>query len=241
MNIEDLSKSQLLLLTVLVNFVVGIATSVLTVSLLDEAPPTVTQTINRIVEHTIETVTPSPQATTETVVVNNEEFRTAAIAENVARTVTLSKSGGAVLGTGTYLSAERAVVTFVPESDAPWKEAQVAFPDGSVATARLLGRDGGVTVYRFEEGAALPAAPSGVFVAPEKLAQGQTVIGLTADGSAVVGIVSKIDAGGIYTSLPGMPAGSSAVNLDGDIVGIAALSPGVYLPGGKIAGLLASP
>ncbi|HEX8591514.1 MAG TPA: hypothetical protein VF696_02070 [Candidatus Paceibacterota bacterium] len=34
MNIDDLSKSQLLLLTILVNFVVSIATAVLTVSLL---------------------------------------------------------------------------------------------------------------------------------------------------------------------------------------------------------------
>jgi hypothetical protein len=45
MDIEELSKSQLLLLTVMVNFVVSIATAVLTVSMVDNAPLTVTQTV----------------------------------------------------------------------------------------------------------------------------------------------------------------------------------------------------
>ncbi len=56
MNIEELSKAQLLLLTVMVNFVVSIATGVLTVSFLDQAPTTVTQGVNRVIEHTIQTI-----------------------------------------------------------------------------------------------------------------------------------------------------------------------------------------
>jgi hypothetical protein len=63
MNIDDLSKSQLLLLTLLVNFVMSIATGIVTVSLLDQAPQTVTQTVNRIIEHTVETVTTPPDST----------------------------------------------------------------------------------------------------------------------------------------------------------------------------------
>ncbi len=55
---EDLNKTQLVLLTLLVSFVTSIATGIITVSLLEEAPSNVTQTINRVVERTVEKVVP---------------------------------------------------------------------------------------------------------------------------------------------------------------------------------------
>lgn len=47
---EELSKSQLVLLVLLVSFVTSIATAVVTVALVDQAPKPVTQTIQRVVE-----------------------------------------------------------------------------------------------------------------------------------------------------------------------------------------------
>lgn len=60
---EDLNKTQLVLLTLLISFVTSIATGIITVSLLEEAPSNVTQTINRVVERTVEKVVPASSAT----------------------------------------------------------------------------------------------------------------------------------------------------------------------------------
>jgi S1-C subfamily serine protease len=61
---EDLNKQQLVLLALLVSFVTSIATGIVTVTLVDQAPKGVTQTINQIVERTIEKVVPAENKAT---------------------------------------------------------------------------------------------------------------------------------------------------------------------------------
>lgn len=61
---EELNKTQLVLLMLFVSFVTSIATGIVTVTLLEQAPQSVTQTINRVVERTVEKVVPGPGATT---------------------------------------------------------------------------------------------------------------------------------------------------------------------------------
>ncbi len=74
MSLEELTKTQLILLVLLICFVSSIATSVITTGLLAEAPLQTTQTINRIVQNTVEKVVPGDVVTqTETIYIEKNE------------------------------------------------------------------------------------------------------------------------------------------------------------------------
>lgn len=81
---EELNKTQIILLTLFITFVTAVTTGIVAVTLLQQAPPAVTQTINRVVEKTIEKVTPIKTEIKETRVVLDQEdaiIKTAAAAK----------------------------------------------------------------------------------------------------------------------------------------------------------------
>jgi len=53
MNIEELTKSQIFLLTVLTSFVTSMATGIITVALMDQAPTTITQSVSRVIQASV--------------------------------------------------------------------------------------------------------------------------------------------------------------------------------------------
>lgn len=238
MDIEDLSKSQLLLLTILVNFVVSIATGVLTVSLLDEAPTTVTQTVNRIVDHTIETVTTQVPSIGKDTTPSSEELLTAAIAADAAHTVTIKYKVGAEMfsASGFYLPSTKMVIG--ASSELPG-HVTVVFPSGVAFEADKSGDDGSLIRYAFASDVVLPSAAAVKFIPASALKQGQTIIGLTSDGKAVTGIVGKVDADGIHAELPSVPAGAPIVNLSGEFIGIGA-GNGLFYTADRISALQAA-
>lgn len=241
MNIEELSKSQLILLTILVNFVTSVATGILTVSLLDHAPPIVTQTVNHIVDHTIETVTQAPAAViTSAPAPSNQDLVTAALGAANARFVGIydPKVGTTTaIAIGTYLPKTRAVAT-ASQAALP-KEALIQFPDGSFVPASLSRAGLGISIYGFADAAPLFKTSAPVLVASKDLKIGETALAIAADGSAATGIVSHVSSDGIRTTLPEVGAGSAAVDLAGNLIGIAAGgTPGLLISSDQIVALL---
>lgn len=254
MNIEELSKAQLLLLTVMVNFIVSIATGILTVSLLDQAPIQVSQGVDRVVERTIQAVA-APIQTTNPVVSNpiktiasvvspqpaapsQEDLMTAAIGDAAARTVLIYKGAttSPAIAYGTYLPTQKAVATAMV-AGLP-KEAVIVFGDGSSQKASLSKSSATVAIYGFADAAVLPSAPEAGLTPSNSLKQGQTVIALTKDSAAITGIISKVSASSIETSLTGVPVGAGVVGIDGAVLGIGSLTSGVLIPADSITTLL---
>lgn len=98
---QDLNRNQVVLLVLLISFVTSIATGIITVSLLQEAPIEVTRNINSIVEKTIQTVTTPGTVTQEpqqkevtTVVVKEEDLVISSINKNIKSIARITETDG---------------------------------------------------------------------------------------------------------------------------------------------------
>lgn len=118
MKMENLNKTQIVLLTLLVSFVTSIATGIITVTLMDQAPAGVTQTINRIVERTVETVLPGENQVTTVVkeVIIKEENLIANAVEKLSKSLVRINAVDAdgveiSLGLGVIISGDGYIVT----------------------------------------------------------------------------------------------------------------------------------
>lgn len=142
MQMEDLTKTQIVLLTLLVSFVTSIATGIVTVSLVDRAPSGLTQTIHRVVERTVEKVTPEivdrPGTITKetTVVVKEDDLITGSIEKNGRSLVRIRRAGE-----GTSEAGAEAFVGL-----------GVILPGGIIATDASLLAPGASYVARLDDG-----------------------------------------------------------------------------------------
>ncbi len=114
---DDLTKTQIVLVCLLLSFVTSIGTGIVTASLLQEAPQNVTQTINRVVERTVEKVVSQPNNSTTkevTVVVKEEDLVIDAIEKNSKSLVRIyegrAPGNNVFVGIGLVLSNEGAIV-----------------------------------------------------------------------------------------------------------------------------------
>lgn len=82
MEMKDLNKHQLILLAILLSFVTSIATGITTVTLMEQAPPSIIQPISKVIRETIEKVVPDTRVNTQTVIIKEEDLIVDAISKN---------------------------------------------------------------------------------------------------------------------------------------------------------------
>ncbi len=260
MNLEELTKSQIILLTLLVSFVTSIATGIVTVSLMEQAPPAIAQTVNRVVERTIERVVPAASqaaavvTTEKTVVVKESDLIGQAIAATspaIVRIVREDKNAEqetieTFLTLGVVLNESGLVLA---ESLRDTSGLIAVRSDGVRARLWFVSKDDGTGLSRLQAATSTDAAPLSwkpLALSSGQPALGESVVALTLRDSLRVaqGIVTEVpdgDGSFIDTDIPpgSILAGTPVIDLDGRLVGIStmasrAASENAFLPASRI-------
>jgi len=237
MDIEQLSKYQIVMLTLLVSFVTSIATGIVTVSLMDQAPPVIAQTVNRVIERTVESVAPAPKGQTassvitleKTVVVKESDLISQAverISPSIVRIYSSATEAPSFLGLGIILDNAGTVVT--DSSAFETGDVSLALSDGTRVRAFVSKRDTDNSLAFIQP--ATSTATTTIVWNPVTIASGHAVLGGTV--VAISGkAVSRI-APGVIVAMPkntiidtnissdSILSGSPLINTDGNVIGI---------------------
>jgi len=198
-DMKDLNQHQLILLVLLISFVVSIGTGIITTSLLQEAPPVVTATVNRVVEKTIETVVPAPNKETVrevTVVVNQEDLVTESIEKSVDSIVRIfeSESSGIETFYGIGIKINHGIVAQNLTSFSNNRTYRAVFSDGnSVSVNRVSGNSSDkISLFKTEGNIGAKDISLGN-VEKLKLGQSLIIIGGQEQNIVSIGTLSSIN------------------------------------------------
>lgn len=232
MNLEQLTKHQIVLLTLLVSFVTSIATGIVTVSLMDQAPAGVTKVVNQIVEHTVERVVPSEQGaavvtTEKTVVVKDDDLAAQSIAtmqKSIVRVVAAGETS--MLARGVITDAAGVVLTDRSALEMSGERSfEVVLASGERVKATLRKDDTRAPVAVLDLAATSTGYVAATQADPLKLALGQSVIRISGQGGDTVGngVVAMLPQGAsgvIQASVSASMPGSLLMTLFGELIGI---------------------
>ncbi len=216
MDIEHLSKSQIVLLTLLISFVTSIATGIVTVSLMDQAPPVIAQTVNRVIERTIETVASSTPAKAQaaavvtrekTVVINESDLISGAVTKiepSIVHLYTAHDENPVLLSIGIIIDNAGIIVTDAePLGDR--SDVSVVLPDGMRVRGFVVRRDNDNGMAFIQS--ATTTADKAVSYTPARIAVTQAVLGQSV--VALSGRTSTRIAPGVITAF--MPVGGGHI------------------------------
>ncbi len=228
MELKDLNHSQLLLLVVLLSFITSIATGITTVTLMQEAPISITSPINRVIQQTVEKIVPAPSNDKpQTVVIKEEDLVVDAIAKNKSALFAVSKDfrdptsntlTEISIGQGFAVSADGVVA--VDAQWAPGDDSYYVENASGKSKAEFLFTDKGVSYLKIGDSVAGRTAPTAAVPAFGDISKikagqrlivfGDTINSFIFDGTEAV----KVN---ITKSL----AGGMVLDLEGEVLGIA--------------------
>lgn len=235
MDLEQLTKHQIMLLTLLVSLVTSIATGIVTVSLMNQAPQGVTRTINQIVEHTVQTVVPATQnaaaavTTEKTVVVKNDDLTAQSIAAVQKSIVRITSKGGQdLLARGVIVDAKGIALT---DSESLAASGATSFDailsDGTRVPVSVImdATSTSIALVSVSVGTSTAVAPARLTDA-SKLQLGQTVIriggkGIDTVGEGVIATLPSTQNPLIEASVTSATPGSILITIFGELIGIA--------------------
>ncbi len=230
MDIKELNKPQLILLALLLSFVTSIATGITTVTLMQQAPTSVTTPINRIVKQTVEQIQQVEGKTTvQTVVVKEEDLVVDAISKNKSAVFTITKNGldlennvaEVSAGNGFLVSPDGIIAadaTLVPGNETYF----VQNSSGKFKAKFVVADKSGVSFLKI--GDPIDPASKASYTLPtfgdiSKMKAGQKVVVL---GTPITSFIYDGDKN-IKIPVTKSNAGGMVINLDGEVLGMALL------------------
>jgi len=228
MDIKDLNKTQLILLALLLSFVASIATSITTVTLIQQAPPSITMPINRVIQQTVEKIQQVEGKTTvQTVIVKEEDLIVDAIAKNQSAIFSVTREMADDSGKLTEFSAGKAFAvntegmlvadaTLIPSVGIYY----VKNDSGKFKAEFVNANKGGFSFMKI--GAPLDEKNKVTYTVPlfgdlDVMKTGQKIIVLGSNISSLIFDGNK----DIRLSVNKSSAGSMVINLNGETIGIA--------------------
>jgi hypothetical protein len=228
MDIQDLNKSQLILLAILLSFITSLATGIFTVTLMQQAPVSVVSPINRIIKQTVENITPG-NTTVQTVIVKEEDLVVDAISKNKSAVFAISKDfedlngqrAEISLGNGFVINSDGVIATdgvwvpnkdsyFVKNSSGKFK-AEFLFTDKGISFLKIGEPVDGTSVPSFT--VPVPGDFTKMKVGQKILILGSTISSFIFDGTSEIKLsVQKSVTGGLVMNLDGQALGIALSN-----------------------------
>lgn len=234
---EELNKNQLILLALLVSFVTSMATGIVTVSLMEDSPDGVQQTIYRVVEKTVERVTQTEEpAETRTVVrevpvvITEEKLIIDAvdtIAPAIGRLWVAQPEGESIMGGPVFrldISSDKVfALALNPLATSTGYEISFEGEDKREIEVFKISDDELLTAFSLS-----PIGQKTIPLSDKDLSIGQTVVAVTIDRlgySVSVGVASGFTGGGgdrrtFRTNAANNNRGAILINVDGKLIGL---------------------